>query len=1362
MPIKKTITKTVKTSPKLTKEVSMKVSGGKIKTTIQKTSTLQTKVTSTVVQNKMETNVIQMKVKPQYIQHSIKMWFWYSGLSAYQIWLNEGNTGTEQDFLDSLIGEWVPSWGTTNQALLKSSATDYATQWGNVVLSFNGRSWPVSPAANDYTMSDITGLIAALEGKIDVSQKWAVNGVATLDANGKIPTAQLASLAISEYLWNFSNTTTALANAWVQASQRGDWFTVSDDGTGKAASYIVTTDSPTTTGHITKLSTPADAVLSVNGQTGTVSLTSSHISEGSNLYFTDIRAVSALTGENISMFTNDAGYITGAGSANHVWFWDDTDNIIYDSYFVWKNDVSRKQFWVQTTDPQASGHFAAVVGTTVAAPATGTFSFSAESLNSAPTASITAHAEPSASGSWSASQNNDEAWAYQANNTSYTWRIYWYKIIQGTTYRSLQYLEFSNTDDNTSSYFNWWLSWDAISWVDGYIIERNGTPVDSTASTSWTDSGQNTGPGYSSWGSTYTAVSGGTLNSPSSMEGPSQDYGYSSYYEDGRYIRYEIDSYITDGANYRSGSPVSGQFQDANMSSYYGVRIDAVSGGSQSGFLIRRQFSYDGGSTWYNAGGSQDVWDYEYLSNLYFDGSDFIDQYFSHNSSAESDWWNVYSGGSSTEEFRFRVYTYQTSPSGGGVYSPDYYEYYYTVTDTRYYIFEHTFSGLSGNAKIVWDINTGGSYGVLVNSNYADIWYNTWGNGPGVTPNHYGFSGTSQNITVRIWALKNVAGTMIESTTYLEKTLSAIGGYQSTSLSWDAVSWASSYKIQRSLNGATYYQTTQSGTTLLDDALRSWGSASSYPTAIPGIAGRFDRASTALTDSPQLSVVNTGASGTRYSLLWFGSATDSQTAESFQAFIGVATSTGYMTVFSSRLDFSASRGSWTTAMIGAQGFDTNMLASSSIHHRIRGQSNQYGAYYFSAYDTYYLGNYNWNDNQTAVQIQPYTSGDAGLVLVGHASHSTSSTMMRVQNSAGSYLAIITSGGHFQPTVGNVSTPWQSFYGDTNTGFYWPSGDNIGITLWGAQMGQFYRSGTLYSLAIGIYSSVVGQIHVKGTASGSIQMVLDQASGQTTDMLRFRNSSATVISSVASNGYQWGINTGGAYWAMFTIYNQWSVKGMLMKQSGSQTVDNIEIQNSAGTRIGAIAAGALFLSGDGSAATPSESYVLDPDTGTYRIGANNVWLSLWGTKYWDYAVAVTTVSHPLNITSSLQCDSIVNDTGLASGTYTPTLTPGTNVTGATAFECQYIRVWNTVHVTGKATITITSAWVWELWVSLPVASNLWADEDCSGIGTGITNTPAASDVFYIKSDATNNRASFNGDDNDASSHDHYFTFTYQVI
>lgn len=38
------------------------------------------------------------------------------GLSAYQIWLDEGNTGTEQDFLDSLKGE--PGTGTDADSLV--------------------------------------------------------------------------------------------------------------------------------------------------------------------------------------------------------------------------------------------------------------------------------------------------------------------------------------------------------------------------------------------------------------------------------------------------------------------------------------------------------------------------------------------------------------------------------------------------------------------------------------------------------------------------------------------------------------------------------------------------------------------------------------------------------------------------------------------------------------------------------------------------------------------------------------------------------------------------------------------------------------------------------------------------------------------------------------------------------------------------------------------------------------------------------------------------------------------------------------------------------------------------------------------
>jgi hypothetical protein len=42
--------------------------------------------------------------------------------------------------------------------------------------------------------------------------------------------------------------------------------------------------------------------------------TTSGLAEGSNLYFTNARAVSALTGRNVSIFANDAGYITSAGA----------------------------------------------------------------------------------------------------------------------------------------------------------------------------------------------------------------------------------------------------------------------------------------------------------------------------------------------------------------------------------------------------------------------------------------------------------------------------------------------------------------------------------------------------------------------------------------------------------------------------------------------------------------------------------------------------------------------------------------------------------------------------------------------------------------------------------------------------------------------------------------------------------------------------------------------------------------------------------------------------------------------------------------------------------------------------------------
>lgn len=51
-------------------------------------------------------------------------------------------------------------------------------------------------------------------------------------------------------------------------------------------------------------------VESVNGKTGVVVLTTTDINEGTNLYFTDVRALAALVGAPLSMFTNDLGFTT--------------------------------------------------------------------------------------------------------------------------------------------------------------------------------------------------------------------------------------------------------------------------------------------------------------------------------------------------------------------------------------------------------------------------------------------------------------------------------------------------------------------------------------------------------------------------------------------------------------------------------------------------------------------------------------------------------------------------------------------------------------------------------------------------------------------------------------------------------------------------------------------------------------------------------------------------------------------------------------------------------------------------------------------------------------------------------------------
>jgi len=117
----------------------------------------------------------------------------------------------------------------------------------------------------------------------------------------------------------------------------------------------------------------------------------------------------------------------------------------------------------------------------------------------------------------------------------------------------------------------------------------------------------------------------------------------------------------------------------------------------------------------------------------------------------------------------------------------------------------------------------------------------------------------------------------------------------------------------------------------------------------------------------------------------------------------------------------------------------------------------------------------------------------------------------------------------------------------------------------------------------------------------------------------------------------------------------------------------------------------------------------------------------------------------------------------SGTYTPTLTGVTNVSSTTAFTCQYMRVGNVVTVSGKISVTATtnnSQTV--LGISLPIASNFAAEENCGGLAHTINNTAADQHGASIYADATNDRATFEYYETHGSADVFTFTFTYRII
>jgi len=117
------------------------------------------------------------------------------------------------------------------------------------------------------------GVAIAMAGaSVDTAEKGANNGIATLDATGKIPTSQLPALAVTDV-----NVVADIAGRDGLTVQEGDVAIVTD--VSKSFIYDGTAWQ--------EMKNPSDAVASVNGKTGTVVLELADLGNIDNTVATD-------------------------------------------------------------------------------------------------------------------------------------------------------------------------------------------------------------------------------------------------------------------------------------------------------------------------------------------------------------------------------------------------------------------------------------------------------------------------------------------------------------------------------------------------------------------------------------------------------------------------------------------------------------------------------------------------------------------------------------------------------------------------------------------------------------------------------------------------------------------------------------------------------------------------------------------------------------------------------------------------------------------------------------------------------------------------------------------------------------------
>ena len=206
----------------------------------------------------------------------------------------------------TISGVTIPASNVTGTLGVANGGTGASTLTGYV----KGTGTTPMTASATIPNTDITGL-----GTASTKDAGAANGVATLDAGGKVPVSELPAAVLGalsyQGTWDASTNTPTLTSS---VGTKGYYYVVSVAGNTNLNGITdwLVGDWAVFNGSIWQKVDNTETVTSVNGQTGAVVLTTTNIAEGTNLYYTDARARAAISAGTGISYDNTTGVVTNA------------------------------------------------------------------------------------------------------------------------------------------------------------------------------------------------------------------------------------------------------------------------------------------------------------------------------------------------------------------------------------------------------------------------------------------------------------------------------------------------------------------------------------------------------------------------------------------------------------------------------------------------------------------------------------------------------------------------------------------------------------------------------------------------------------------------------------------------------------------------------------------------------------------------------------------------------------------------------------------------------------------------------------------------------------------------------------------